>query len=334
MDLNNFNYELPKELIAQYAIEPRDNCRMFVVKNENDNIKYFHKNFFDIIDFLEKDDVLVINETKVSRAKIIGKKTSGGVVEIMLSKKLDDYTFESRIKHKVNVGTICLFENNLECKVIDKKDDIFIIKFNKIIDEKEEKNFILPLPPYIKEKIKDENSYQTVYSKKEGSLAAPTAGLHFTPELLKKIEEKGIIIAKICLHVGFGTFLPIRTNIIEEHKMHSEKYEIIESEANKINNRKGRLFVVGTTSVRTLESSSKEGKIIPGYGETDIFIYPGYNFKNKIDGLITNFHLPKSTLLLLLSAYFGREKVLESYKIAVQEKYRFFSLGDSTLFLK
>lgn len=330
MDLNDFDYHLPKELIAQSAVEPRDSCKLMVV--DESGVK--HRHFYDIVDYFQSGDVLVLNETKVSRAKIVGKKTSGGAVEIMLCKRLDETKFICRIKHHVNVGSICQFGKGLECRVVDKNEDEFTIEFNRIVSPDDEKEFLLPLPPYVKEKVTDENSYQTVYSSKEGSLAAPTAGLHFTPELLSILERKGVKIAKICLHVGFGTFLPIRTDIVEKHKMHSEEYEVSPSVADLINNRNGRLIVVGTTSVRTLEScADTTGKVVAGKGATSIFIYPGYKFKNHIDGMITNFHLPKSTLLLLVSAYFGRERMLNAYSIAVSEKYRFYSLGDA-MFLK
>lgn len=329
MELRDFDYHLPKELIAQHAVEPRDSCRLMVV---DDNIH--HRQFMDILEYFNPGDVLVINETKVSRAKIIGKKTSGGAIEIMLCKRLDPKRFECRIKHHVSLGATCVFGKGLECKVISKDEDVFGIEFNKEITPEIEKDFMLPLPPYVKEKIADENSYQTVYSSKEGSLAAPTAGLHFTPGLLSAIEKKGVKIAKICLHVGFGTFLPIRTETVEDHRMHSEEYEVTPEVADVINDRKGRLIVVGTTSVRTLEScADSDGKVVPGKGATSIFIYPGYRFRNHIDGMITNFHLPKSTLLLLVSAYFGKESIFKAYEEAVRERYRFYSLGDA-MFLK
>lgn len=329
MELRDFDYHLPKELIAQYAVEPRDSCRLMVVDD-----KINHRHFRDILEYFSPGDVLVINETKVSRAKIVGNKTSGGAVEIMLCKRLDSQRFECRIKHHVSLGATCVFGKGLECRIISKDEDIFVIEFNKEITPEIEKDFMLPLPPYVKEKIADENSYQTVYSSKEGSLAAPTAGLHFTPDLLSAIERKGVTIAKICLHVGFGTFLPIRTETVEDHRMHSEEYEVTPEVADAINNRKGRLIVVGTTSVRTLEScAGSDGKVVPGKGATSIFIYPGYRFRNHIDGMITNFHLPKSTLLLLVSAYFGKEKIFDAYEEAVREKYRFYSLGDA-MFLK
>ena len=265
----------------------------------------------------------------------IGKKITGSKIELILTKKIDNTHYECWIKaNRVDIGNEYVFEKGLKCKLIGVKKDIFIVEFNKkirknLVDE----IFELPLPPYVKRKIDDEREYQTVYSKKQGSLAAPTAGLHFTDDLLKKIKKKGVKIAKICLHIDFGTFLTIKGNI-EEHKMHEEYFEITKQAADIINNRKARLIVVGTTSVRALEASSKNGKILAKKAKTDIFIYPGYEFKNKIDALITNFHLPKSTLLMLVSAYYGMDSILKAYKEAVKKKYRFYSLGDAMLLIK
>lgn len=334
MELSDFDYDLPKELIAQFCVHPKDHSRLMIVKKDRKdscgkNI-ISHKRFYDIIDYFLPEDVLVLNETKVSRAKIIGKKNTGGAVEIILVKKIDESTYEAKVYgKKIKEGVICEFNFKLMCEVIEKKDDLFVIKFNQDVDTEKISDFTLPLPPYVKSKLENESDYQTIYSKKEGSLAAPTAGLHFTNDLLEKIEKKGVLIVKVCLHVGIGTFSPIRGEI-SEHKMHSEEFEVSSDTADTINNRRGRLFVVGTTTLRTLESScDASGKVHAGSGSTNIFIYPPYHFKLKFDGLITNFHLPKSTLLLLVSAYFGRENILDAYKIAVTEKYRFFSLGDA-----
>ena len=326
MELSDFDYNLPKELIAQKPAAPKDHSRLMVVGRI---IK--HQYFYDIINYLKKDDVLVINDTKVSRAKIQGRKITGSKIELILCKKLNSTGFECRIKgNKIRIGNKYVF-GSLQCEVIAQKNDIFTVKFNKpITQEIINKLFELPLPPYVKRKIQNDSEYQTVYSDKEGSLAAPTAGLHFTNGLLKKIQDKGVKIARICLHVDFSTFLPV-CGKIQEHKMHKEYFEITKENAGIINNRKGRLITVGTTSVRALESSCKNGKILPQKTLTEIFIYPGYRFKTKIDALITNFHFPKSTLLMLVSAYFGREKILEAYKIAVKEKYHFYSLGDAML---
>jgi S-adenosylmethionine:tRNA ribosyltransferase-isomerase len=331
MKLEDFDYFLPKELIAQHAVKPKDHSRFLVVNKGNIE----HKHFYDLIDYLNKDDVLVMNETRVSRVKITGKKITGSKVEIILEKKINDSNYECRVTaNKVRIGNKYIFTGGLEAEVVGKNEDIFFIRFNKPITQKiKESLFELPLPPYVHEKIKEDSEYQTVYSSNDGSLAAPTAGLHFTNELLKKIEKKGVKIAKLCLHVGFGTFLPIRGEL-EKHKMHNEYFEIAKENADLINNRKGRLIVVGTTSVRALESSTENGKVIPAKSSTEIFIYPGYKFKNEIDALITNFHLPKSTLLMLVSAYYRREEILKIYSEAVKNKYRFFSLGDAMMLIK
>ncbi|MCX8147611.1 MAG: tRNA preQ1(34) S-adenosylmethionine ribosyltransferase-isomerase QueA, partial [Candidatus Woesearchaeota archaeon] len=313
MDINDFDYYLPKELIAQKAARPKDSSRLMVLKND----KIEHKHFYDIVDYLQKNDVLVINESKVIRAKICGKKATGGNAALILCGKVNEKDekesriFKARIKaNKVRVGDKYIFRGGLSCEVIGQEKDIFTVRFNKPITKNIKKRFFeLPAPPYVKRKLTKNSEYQTIYSRKEGSLAAPTAGLHFTRKLLRKIKKKGVKIAKVCLHIDFGTFLPVRGKV-EEHKMHEEYFEIDKKNADIINSRKGRLIAVGTTSVRALESSADEnGKIMPKKGETDLFIYPGYKFKTKIDALITNFHLPKSTLLMLVSAYYGREKI-------------------------
>lgn len=332
LNLNDFDYELPKKLIAQKAAVPKDSSRLMVVKG--DKIEYKH--FYEIIDYLNKDDVLVINETKVSRAKITGKKMTGSKAELILCDKIDDNTFGCRIKsNKVRVGNEYVFAKGLRCRIIGQEKDVFTVKFNKRIDKKIINNlFELPLPPYVKRRISKEAEYQTVYSKKTGSLAAPTAGLHFTRKLLQKIRKKGVKIAKICLHIDFGTFLPVRGRI-EEHRMHEEYFEIDRKNAEIINSRKRRLVAVGTTSVRALESAADgKGRIIAKKGRTDIFIYPGYEFRTNIDAMITNFHLPKSTLLMLVSAYYGRERILSAYEEAIKRKYRFYSLGDGMILIK
>jgi S-adenosylmethionine:tRNA ribosyltransferase-isomerase len=322
MELNDFDYELPRELIAQEAVTPKDNSRLMVVGK---NIE--HKHFYNLINYLEKGDVLVINETKVAKAKLVGKKITGTNVEIVLVEKIDDLRYKCRIKGRViRVGNICEFDNGLICDIVSQDKDVFVVKFNKDPSDFKE-SFSLPTPPYVKRVVRDEE-YQTVYFKEEGSLAAPTAGLHFTNELLDKIEQKGVKIARICLHIDYNTFLEI-VGDLKDHKMHKEYYEISAEAADIINNRKGRLIAVGTTCVRAIESAAVEGKVMAKKEGTEIFIYPGYKFKMKIDGLITNFHLPKSTLLMLVSAYYGLDRVLEIYKEAVKEKYRFYSLGDA-----
>ncbi len=338
MELSDFYYELPKEFIAQKAMIPKDHSRLMVLKEE----KTEHRHFYDLIEYLQKDDVLVINETKVSRARLCGRKTTGSPVELILTKKLAPKRYECRIKgNRIHVGDRYLFgqapgkKEGLECEVMGKNNDIFTVEFNMALSQKMIcALFELPTPPYVKRKLASDSEYQTVYSKKEGSLAAPTAGLHFTPELLNRVKKKGVKIAKVVLHVDFGTFLEIKGKI-EEHHMHEEYFEVGKDSAELINNRKGRLIAVGTTSVRTLESAADaKGKIIPQKSKTSIFIYPGYRFKNRIDALITNFHLPESTLIMLVSAYYGREKILAAYNEAIKQKYRFYSLGDAMLLVK
>lgn len=331
MELSDFDYDLSKDLIAQKAVFPKDNSRLMIVVG--DSIE--HKHFYNIIDYLNKDDVLVINESRVSRAKIVGKKETGGKAELILCGKIDSRTFECRIKSsKVGVGNRYVFGRALSAEVIKKEKDIFTARFSKPVNKKIiSRLFELPAPPYVKRRV-SEKEYQTVYSKKEGSLAAPTAGLHFTKKLLEKIRKKGIKIAKVCLHIDFGTFLPVRGRI-EEHTMHEEYFEIDRKNADIINKRKGRLIAVGTTSVRVLESAAdKNGKIMAKKGKTVLFIYPGYKFRTKIDALITNFHLPKSTLLMLVSAYYGRENMFWVYDEAIKNGYRFYSLGDAMMLVK
>ena len=329
MKTNEFDYSLPEELIAQKPAEKRDMSRLMAVKE-----KIEHKRFNEIIDYLNKDDVLVLNETKVIEAKLIGSKVSGSPAEVILTKRIDNKRFKARIKTKnPKIGTEMIF-NDIRCRVLFRDNDIFTIEFEKeLFDEDIKKIAVLPTPPYIKEKM-DYSRYQTVYAEKEGSVAAPTAGLHFTPELLKRIEEKGVKIAKLTLHVGFGTFIPIRSEDIEEHQMEEEYFEIDAVDKKIINECKGRLVCVGTTSMRALESMCENGKIVKYSGITDLFIYPGYEFKSNVSLLITNFHLPKSTLLLLVSAFAGKDIIFNAYQEAIKEKYRFFSFGDAMLFFK
>ncbi|MBD3249027.1 tRNA preQ1(34) S-adenosylmethionine ribosyltransferase-isomerase QueA [Candidatus Woesearchaeota archaeon] len=324
MKLEDFDYSLLRELIAQKPAVPRDHSRLLVLGKELE-----HKNFYDLVDYLKKDDVLVINETKVIPAKIIGYKTSGTKVELIILGS-NGKKARCRIKAKnPRIGNKIIFKD-YKASITDQKDEEFIVEFDEDVKKIMDDIGILPLPPYVKSKVKDKQ-YQTAYSRKEGSIAAPTAGLHFTPRLLKKIRKKGVKLAKVVLHVDFGTFLPVRD--INKNKLHKEYYEVSKESAKTINNAK-RLFVVGTTSVRTLEASNKDGKIIPGKGSTKLFIKPGYNFKTKIDGMITNFHLPRSTLLMLVSAFAGRKKILKAYDEAVKKRYRFFSLGDAMFILK
>ncbi len=336
MNPSEFDYDLPTELIAQRAASPKDSSRLMVV--HKDSIE--HRRFYEIVKYLQEGDVLVINETRVSRAKICGQKITGSAAELIICDEIKGSRdrFHARIKgNKVKVGNRYNLFGGLRCEVVGQENDIFEVEFDRdITDDIISEYFELPTPPYVKEKLSSDADYQTVYANpaKTGSLAAPTAGLHFTEDLMNRIKEKGVEIVKVCLHVDFGTFLPVRGNI-EEHRMHVERYEVSEDAAKAINERSGRLVCVGTTTVRTLESAADDsGNVAAGSGETGIFIYPGYRFKMKIDALITNFHLPKSTLLMLVSAYYGLERIMEAYSEAVQERYRFFSLGDGMILIK
>ena len=341
MNTNDFDYELPEELIAQTPLEKRDSSRLLVLDRTTGDVE--HKHFTDIIDYINPGDTLVLNDTKVIPARLIGvKEETGAVIEVLLLKDIQGDTWEALTKpaKRVKVGTIVSFGNGeLKAKCTCELDEgirRYELIYDGILLEILEKLGTMPLPPYIHEKLKDQDRYQTVYAKNIGSAAAPTAGLHFTKELLKKIEDKGINIAYVTLHVGLGTFRPVQVDNIKDHKMHTEYYEMSKATADLLTKtRKAgkRIIAVGTTSVRTLESVyNKYGCFKECRGDTDIFIYPGYEFK-AIDNLITNFHLPKSTLVMLVSALAGREKVLNAYKIAVENKYRFFSFGDS-MFIK
>lgn len=326
MKLSEFDYDLPKELIAQRPANPRTHSRLMVLRDD----KIEHKKFYEIVEYFKAGDVLVLNETKVLKIKLIGKKETGGKVELMLEG--EDGT--AIIKGRAKVGNKILFDKKITGIIEYKNENKVKIKFNLPVQEVIEKIGKLPTPPYIKKEIKSDSEYQTVFAKKAGSFACPTAGLHFDEELLKKLQDKGVKLAKVCLHVSFDTFLPVEVEKIEEHKMHGEYCEVDEENAKIINSAK-RLFVLGTTAMRTLESLSKpDGKIYAGNKVTKIFIYPGYKFNLNYAGLITNFHLPKSTLLMMISAFYGKEKIFSAYKIAVKEKYRFFSLGDAMFLIK
>ena len=333
MKVSDFNYDLPEELIAQTPIAKRDESRLMVLDRKNKKID--HKIFKDIIDYLKPGDVLVRNNTKVIPARIYGKKETGANVEFLLLNNIEGDIWESIVRpgNKLHVGTKVIFGDGiLKAEILDvmpggtrkvkfEYDGIF----NEILDQ----IGLMPLPPYIHEELKEKDRYQTVYAKYQGSAAAPTAGLHFTDELLEKLQEKGIIIANVTLHVGIGTFRPVKVEKIEEHHMHSEHYYIKPEDAEKINKTKEegrRVIAVGTTSCRVLESiaDEKTGKVKQIEDDTQIFIYPGYKFK-CIDGLITNFHLPQSTLLMLVSAFADRDFIMKAYEEAVREKYRFFS---------
>lgn len=341
MRVEDFDYDLPEELIAQTPLEVRDASRLLILDKETREVS--HKHFSDIIDYLNEGDTLVLNDTKVLPARLIGEKeTTKAMIEILLLKNMKDDDWECLVKpaRRIKVGTIVSFGGGLlkaEC-IKEKEEGIrhFRLLYTGILYEILDKLGTMPLPPYIHQKLQDQTRYQTVYAREVGSAAAPTAGLHFTKELLTKIEEKGVHLAYVTLHVGLGTFRPVSVSKIEDHSMHSEYYSMSSEVAELLNKTKeaGRKIVsVGTTSTRTLETIvSKYGKFREANGWTDIFIYPGYQFK-AIDGLITNFHLPKSTLVMLVSALAGRENVLNAYKIAVLEKYRFFSFGDA-MFIK
>ena len=339
MDINDFDYDLPEELIAQDPIEDRSSSRLLLLDKKTGKTQ--DKIFRDLIDELNPGDCLVINNTKVIPARLMGvKEDTGAHIEVLLLKREQDDVWEVLVKpgKKAKPGTIITFgDGRLKAEVLEVVEDgnrkirfSYQGIFEEILDELGQ----MPLPPYITHQLKDKNRYQTVYAKHTGSAAAPTAGLHFTPELLKEIEEKGIDIARVTLHVGLGTFRPVKVDEITDHHMHSEFYQVDEEAAEKINRAKDsghRVICVGTTSCRTIESAADEtGHLKPTSGWTEIFIYPGYKFK-ILDGLITNFHLPESTLIMLVSALAGREHVLAAYEEAVQERYRFFSFGDAML---
>ena len=322
---------------AQHAVNPRDHSKLLVLNKEEKTME--HKKFYNIIDYLKEGDVLVLNRTKVIPARLFGKKENGVVLECFLLKRIDLNTWEVLLKpaRKLKIGQKIIFSEELEAELLEVKEDgNRVLKFNfegsfeEILDRLGE----MPLPPYISEKLEDKNRYQTVYAKEGESVAAPTAGLHFTEELLEKIKEKGIIIAEVFLDVGLGTFRPVQVENILDHKMHVEKYSVPKETVEIINNAKKnnhRVIAVGTTSVRTLESSVDEnGNLIASEGYTGIFIYGDYKFK-VVDAIITNFHLPKSTLIMLVSAFGGKEFIDAAYKKAIEEKYRFYSFGDSML---
>lgn len=337
MKVSDFNYDLPEELIAQIPIKNRDESRLMVLNKENKTIE--HKVFKDIIDYLNPGDCLVINNTKVIPARLYGKKDiTGANVEFLLLNRIEGDYWEVMVRpgKKLMPGSTVEFGNGiLKAEIIEKMDNgnrKVLFKYNGIFNEILNEIGLMPLPPYIHEKLKDKDRYQTVYAKYEGSSAAPTAGLHFTEELLDKIKKKGIEVANVTLHVGIGTFRPVKVQNIEDHEMHVEHYYIKKEDAEKINKTKKeghRVIAVGTTSCRVLESVANEkGLVHETEGDTGIFIYPGYKFK-CIDNLITNFHLPESTLIMLVSALAGKEYIMNAYEKAVKEKYRFFSFGDA-----
>ncbi len=341
LKLKDFDYELPEELIAQDPLSERSSSRMMTINRRTGELS--HKVFSDVIDFLQEGDCLVINDTKVIPARLYGvREGTGAVIELLLLRRRENNIWETLVKpgKKAKIGTIIIFgEGKLKGRILDIVEDgnrLIQFEFEGIFEEILDELGQMPLPPYITHTLQDKNRYQTVYAKHEGSAAAPTAGLHFTKELLHNIEEKGVKIAHVTLHVGLGTFRPVKVENVLKHHMHSEYYCIEQNEAEKINQARSsgnRIICVGTTSCRTIESAALEdGTIEAGSGNTDIFIYPGYQFK-VMDGLITNFHLPQSTLLMLVSAFAGREEMLRAYQTAVKERYRFFSFGDAMLII-
>lgn len=341
MKTSDFFYNLPENLIAQTPLEPRDSSRLMVLHNDSDDID--HRHFYDVIDYLEPGDTLIVNDSRVIPARIYGSKDdTGAKIEFLLLRQLDGSRWETLVKpgRKAKVGAKFTFgQGLLKAEVLDVTED-----GNRIVDLSCENNNIyaaldkigqMPLPPYITEKLEDRERYQTVYSNELGSAAAPTAGLHFTNELLEKIRAKGVNIGYVTLHVGLGTFRPVKVDDVTKHKMHSEHYELPEETAQLIRKTKAagkRVIAVGTTTCRTLESVAAAGEIKACDGFTDIFIYPGFEFK-VLDGLITNFHLPESTLIMLVSAFYGYDKTMKAYDVAVKEEYRFFSFGDAMIII-
>lgn len=337
MKLSDFMYDLPEARIAQTPVEPRDHSRLMVIHRDTGAIE--HRHFYDIIDYLNPGDCLVINETKVIPARLYGERPTGGAVEVLLLKQLGPKRWETLVRpgKKLKPGAEVLFgDGRLKCRVMETTD-----VGGRIVEFECEGSFEaaldalgeMPLPPYIHEKLQDRDRYQTVYAKQDGSAAAPTAGLHFTPGLMDRIRAKGVDIVPVLLHVGLGTFRPVKVENIEEHEMHSEYFEVTQEAADRVNAaraRGGRIIAVGTTSVRTLESAAEGGRLVSKRGDTNIFIKPGYRFQ-LVDALITNFHLPGSTLIMLVSALWDRERILEAYKTAVENEYRFFSFGDAML---
>ncbi len=337
MKTSDFYYDLPKELIAQDPLEDRSSSRLLHLSMKDGSVE--HRHFTDILDYLKKGDCLVINDTRVIPARLYGhKEETGALIEILLLKRRENDIWECLVKpgKKARPGARIVFGNGILTgeitDIVEEGNRLIQFHYEGIFEEILDQLGEMPLPPYITHKLQDKNRYQTVYAKHDGSAAAPTAGLHFTEELLEKVKEKGVNIAHVTLHVGLGTFRPVKVDDVEQHHMHSEFYMVEEDQAKLINDTKkqgGRVISVGTTSCRTLESAADENGILrAGSGWTEIFIYPGYRFK-MIDGLITNFHLPESTLMMLVSALAGKERIMAAYEEAVQERYRFFSFGDA-----
>lgn len=341
MKTSDFYYDLPKELIAQDPLEDRSSSRLLVLHRKSGRVE--HRVFTDIVEYLKPGDCLVRNNTKVIPARLYGARVdTEATIELLLLKRMENDVWETLVKpgKKARQGAVISFGDGiLTGEIIDVKEDgnrLIQFRYEGIFEEILDQLGQMPLPPYITHTLKDKNRYQTVYAKYEGSAAAPTAGLHFTEELFRKLEEKGVLVANVTLHVGLGTFRPVKVDDVSKHHMHTEFYQVTKEEADKINKAKqagGRIVCVGTTSCRTIESAADENGVLkPGQGDTDIFIYPGYSFK-MMDVLITNFHLPESTLLMLVSALAGKEQVMRVYEEAVQERYRFFSFGDAMIIL-
>ena len=339
MKTSDFYYDLPEELIAQHPAEPRDSSRLLVYNRKTDRVD--HRHFRDIVEYLKKGDVLVVNNTRVLPARLIGHRIgTGGAMEFLLLKRVDKDTWNVLVKpgKKAKIGSAFAFSDELKAEIIGNCEGggrTVRFLYEGVFEDILSRVGQMPLPPYIKEKLQDKERYQTVYSQENGSAAAPTAGLHFTPELLDRIRAMGVEVVEVLLHVGLGTFRPVKVDDVSNHEMHSEFYRVTEQAADAVNRAKRegrRVIAVGTTSVRTLESASDESGILRAEsGDTRIFIYPGYRFK-CVDALITNFHLPESTLIMLVSALIGKDKTLELYKLAVKERYRFFSFGDACFF--
>lgn len=339
LNTKSYYYDLPEELIAQVPAEPRDSSRLLVCHKDSGEIE--HKIFRDIVDYFRKGDVLVVNNTRVLPARLYGRKETGAEIEVLLLKRINLCTWECLAKpgKRLKKGSVIVFSDELRGVIDDDTDfggKIITFEYQGVFEDIIGKVGVMPLPPYIRKQYKDPKRYQTVYNKIAGSSAAPTAGLHFTDELISRIKDKGVTIVEVLLHVGLGTFRPVSEENILNHKMHSEYIEITQENCDIINKAKSegrRVIAVGTTSIRVLESASKDdGKIYPCQKDTDIFIYPGYKFK-IVDGVITNFHLPESTLIMLVSAFLGFDETMAMYNTAVQERYRFFSFGDATLLI-
>ena len=331
--MSDFDYHLPKELIAQEPLKQRDASRLMVLRG--DTIE--HRIFREIVRYLEKGDLLVFNNSRVIPARLRGRKSTGGRIELLLVKELEGNLWECMFRGKLREGVELSFPSGISARVERKEDGMAVVRFSEDIKKAIWRIGEVPTPPYIKRKVEDLDEYQTVYASRDGSVAAPTAGFHFTKELLSELRSMGVEFAFITLHIGPGTFLPVKVEDVEKHRMHEEQFEIPQAEAEKINlaiEEERRIFAVGTTTVRALESAFTDGRVVPGVATTSLFIYPGYEFKVPYTGLITNFHLPRSTLLMLVSAFAGRERILNAYQEAIRLRYRFYSFGDAMLIFR